>query len=281
MPVGRARQGMAKDLIFDVGLHTGKDTAFYLAKGFRVVAVEANDALVEEASRRFADEIDAGRLTIHHVAIAEREGTVDFFVNDQKDDWGTTSLAFVGRNEALGTTHTKVEVPCVPLQRIIEEHGVPYYAKIDIEGADLLCLEAFLDFEERPEYISIEATLDCFEGVFAEFAHLWVLGYRRFKIVNQAQNHTVRCPQPALEGLYIDQRFDGHMSGPFGEEAPGAWRDVESAMTRYRAILADQRRFGARGRYRRTPLHQLDRWRRRWTRREPAGWYDIHAGRAI
>jgi FkbM family methyltransferase len=271
---------MVRDLIFDVGLHTGEDTEFYLKKGFRVVAVEANDALVEEASRRFADEIDAGRLTIHHAAIAEREGTIDFFVNEQKDDWGTTSLAFVARNEALGTTHTKVEVPCVPLQRVIEEHGVPYYAKIDIEGADILCLEAFHDFWEKPEYVSIEATLDRFEGAFAEFSHLWVLGYRRFKIVNQSLHHTLRCPQPALEGLYVDQRFDGHMSGPFGEEAPGAWCDIESAFDRYLAILEDQRRFGARGRYHRTPFRQLDRVRRRWTRREPAGWYDIHAGLA-
>ena len=268
-----------RDLIFDIGLHTGKDTTFYLKKGFRVVAVEANDALVKEASQRFAGEIDAGRLTIHHAAIAEREGTVDFFVNDQKDDWGTTSLAFVERNEALGTTHTKVEVPCLPLQRIIERYGVPYYAKIDIEGADVLCLEAFLDFDERPEYLSIEATLDRFEGAFAEFSHLWVLGYRRFKIVNQALHHSVRCPLPAREGLYVDERFDGHMSGPFGEEAPGTWRDIESAWHRYREILVDQSRFGARGRYWNTPLRQLDDWWRRFTRREPAGWYDIHAGR--
>jgi FkbM family methyltransferase len=269
-----------RDLIFDIGMHTGKDTGFYLRKGFRVVAVEANDALVADASERFADEIDAGRLTIHHVAIAEHEGTIDFFVNEQKDDWGTTSHAFVARNEALGTSHTKVEVPCVPLQRIIEQHGVPYYAKIDIEGADVLCLAALLDFEERPEYVSIEATLDRFEGVLAEFSHLWVLGYRRFKIVNQALHHAVRCPQPALEGLYVDQRFDGHMSGPFGEEAPGEWRDVESAWRRYREILVDQSRFGARGRYARTPFRQIDRAWRRFTQREPAGWYDIHAGLA-
>ena len=36
-------------LIIDVGMHNGDDTAFYLAKGFEVVAVEANAALVEAA----------------------------------------------------------------------------------------------------------------------------------------------------------------------------------------------------------------------------------------
>ena len=33
---------MQSDLIIDVGMHTGKDTLFYLQKGFRVVAIEAN-----------------------------------------------------------------------------------------------------------------------------------------------------------------------------------------------------------------------------------------------
>jgi len=266
----------ANDLIFDIGMHTGEDTAFYLKKGFRVVAVEANESLVAGARERFADEIDAGRLTLYNVAIAEREGTIDFFLNHEKDDWGTTSREFVARNEKLGTRHTKVEVPCVRLQRILRECGVPYYAKIDIEGADLLCLQALLEFEERPRYVSIEASLRSFEAVFGELAHLWVLGYRRFKVVNQARNRSLRCPDPPLEGLYVDQRFDGYMSGPFGEEAPGEWRDAESTLARYRRILDEQRRSGAGGRYDAPLLRRLDRFVRRVTGREPAGWYDIH-----
>ncbi|HVN40474.1 MAG TPA: FkbM family methyltransferase [Myxococcota bacterium] len=266
----------ANDLIFDIGMHTGEDTAFYLKKGFRVVAIEANESLVAGARERFADEIDAGRLTLYNVAIAEREGTIDFFLNHEKDDWGTTSPEFVARNEKLGTRHTKVEVPCVRLQRILRECGVPYYAKIDIEGADLLCLQALLEFQERPRYVSIEASLRSFEAVLGELAHLWVLGYRRFKVVNQARNRSLRCPDPPLEGLYVDQRFDGYMSGPFGEEAPGEWRDAESTLARYRHILDEQRRFGAGGRYDTPLLRPVDRFLRRVTGREPAGWYDIH-----
>lgn len=30
------------DLIIDVGMHYGNNTAFYLKKGFRVAAIEAN-----------------------------------------------------------------------------------------------------------------------------------------------------------------------------------------------------------------------------------------------
>ena len=41
---------MTADLIYDVGMHNGADTAFYLAKGFRVVAVEANPELVQAST---------------------------------------------------------------------------------------------------------------------------------------------------------------------------------------------------------------------------------------
>ena len=33
-------------LIYDVGMHNGDDTAYYLRRGFRVVAIEPNPALV-------------------------------------------------------------------------------------------------------------------------------------------------------------------------------------------------------------------------------------------
>ncbi len=35
-------EAMNKSLIIDVGMHTGRDTEFYLKKGFEVIAIEAN-----------------------------------------------------------------------------------------------------------------------------------------------------------------------------------------------------------------------------------------------
>ena len=34
-------RGLENNLIYDVGLHKGEDSEFYLKKGFRVVAIEA------------------------------------------------------------------------------------------------------------------------------------------------------------------------------------------------------------------------------------------------
>ena len=42
------------NLIYDVGLHEGQDTAYYLWKGFRVLAVEANPELTQAAQSKFS-----------------------------------------------------------------------------------------------------------------------------------------------------------------------------------------------------------------------------------
>ena len=42
------------DLIYDVGMHRAEDTEFYLAKGFRVIAVEASPGAVRSGGRAAA-----------------------------------------------------------------------------------------------------------------------------------------------------------------------------------------------------------------------------------
>ena len=49
------------DLIYDIGAHKGDDAAFYLAKGFRVISVEAHPTHASVIRRRFSSEIEDGR----------------------------------------------------------------------------------------------------------------------------------------------------------------------------------------------------------------------------
>src|SRR4051812_16556885 len=132
---------MQKDMIIDVGMHTGKDTEFYIKKGFRVNAIEANPDLAGKVEARLAKYLADGRLRIHKVAVAEHAGTVKFWMNDQKDDWGTTSQDFLDRNLKQGTTAREITVESRKFEDILDECGTPYYLKIDIEGSDLLCLK--------------------------------------------------------------------------------------------------------------------------------------------
>jgi FkbM family methyltransferase len=264
---------MPENLIFDIGMHTGRDTEFYLMKGFKVVAVEANPQLVAAARIQFRDQIKSGQLIIFDHAIAEQEGEIDFFINNQHDDWGTISRDFAFRNERLGTQNSIIRVKCSPFRNILNQFPAPYYVKIDIEGADIFCLKDFFAIVHKPKYISIEAGLNSFDDTFTELSLLWNLGYRQFKIVNQALNKSVKCPNPSKEGQYVDYCFDATCSGPFGEEAPGEWRGIEETLMRYRKVLWESKYFGANGKLYRTPLHKLYNV----LNGTPVGWYDFHA----
>ena len=76
-------------LIYDIGMHVGQDTEFYLKKGFRVVAVEANPVLADEQRNRFENAISAGQLFLINKGIATQRGTFPFYVNDTLSEWSS------------------------------------------------------------------------------------------------------------------------------------------------------------------------------------------------
>jgi len=267
-----------EDLIFDVGFHKGEDTEFYLKKGFRVVAVEANPALYAAGIGRFKNEIDAARLTLLNVAIADSDGPIQFFVNSRVTEWGTISPDFAARNRQLGKDSKNITVQGLRFGRILREFGVPYYLKIDIEGADQLCLEALLQVGARPTHLSLESTKTSWASLVSEFARLRELGYRRFKVVSQEGVQYQQCADPPLEGSSVQHRFTRGASGAFGEEAPGDWLSEKQAIARYRRIFLEYRLFGDSGWFTERTLRRPVLWH--LVKYLPkSDWYDTHATR--
>ena len=141
---------MAKhaDLIYDVGFHHGEDTAFYLKKGFRVVAFEAHPRLAEKGRVLFADAARDGRFTMVEGAIispdewvaGKRE--VTFYVTDGLDMVGSNYQVWTDRFAKRGATTRRVSVVAVDFVNCLRTLGVPHSMKIDIEGSDRFCLES-------------------------------------------------------------------------------------------------------------------------------------------
>jgi len=216
-------------LIFDIGMHRGQDTEFYLGKGFRVVAVEANPVLAETAARRFEGEVASGTLTIEQKAISDQTGTIAFYVNEDKDDWSSLTEDFAARQ---GTRSTRVEVASVTMGQLIAQHGVPYYVKIDVEGADTTCLRQLSKTQARPAFVSFEAEIGHPEQLSEQIGLMIDMGYDRFQIVNQRLNKHTRPPEPPREGRYCRMQFDGYSSGLFGLELPDKWLSPEALRER-------------------------------------------------
>ena len=239
---------MDSHLIYDVGGHLGEDTDFYLKKGFKVVAIEANPVLAEKLRKRFQSNLSDGSLTLIDSAIAEDTGEVDFYINQSFSIWGTIRPTWAERNAALGSSSSQlIKVKASNFSDVLSEHGVPYYLKIDIEGADLLCLESLTKKADKPRFVSIESEKKSWDDLLHEFEMFEKLGYSRFKIVDQKNINRQRPPNPAVEGQYVDHTFEPGSSGLFGEELPGKWLTRNQALRRYRRIFLVYRIFGDSG----------------------------------
>jgi FkbM family methyltransferase len=227
---------VGRDLIFDLGMHIGQDTEYYLAKGFRVVAVDANAELCEQVADRLQHHVASGALTIVNCAIAEEPGEVVLY-EDEASVWSTVVGSWAARNRRLGSLQVERRVRATTTAALFAEFGVPYFLKIDIEGMDLVALRGLRSATTRPRYISIESDKVSFRNLREEFETFEELGYDSFKLVSQRDVPRQRLPHPPLEGRYVDHEFPYESSGAFGEEAPGPWLDADEAIERYRRVF--------------------------------------------
>lgn len=235
-----------RSMIFDIGMHAGEDTEFYLKKGYWVVAVDANPLLADKARERFAEAIAEGRLRIENVGIGDAPGEFDFYVSNNP--------VFSSFERDLGSRNglqEVIRVRMVTLGSLFEKYGVPYYLKVDIEGNDGVTFDALDGVAQRPRYVSVE------NGFVWMLDRLRTLGYDAFKFVNQAEVAKQTLPRPAREGREVEHRFAFGSSGAFGDEAPGEWKD-------YEAVRAEVETY----------------WGRPDRDANIHGWYDLHARHA-
>jgi FkbM family methyltransferase len=111
-------------LIYDVGMNNGDDTAYYLRRGFRVVAIEANTCFAKCAAERFRTQISSDQLRILNIGIAAEEGELPFWICETYSEWSSFDRKITSRD---GCPHHEVMVPCRRFASVLEEFGVPYY----------------------------------------------------------------------------------------------------------------------------------------------------------
>lgn len=271
-----------KNLIFDVGMHKGEDTAFYLKKGFNVVAFEADPDLAAACKNRFSDEINSGRLTLVQGAIVDtkkvKDKTISFYKNNDQSVWGTVVEKWADRNKKMGATSQIIEVQTIDFGKCLEQYGIPHYLKIDIEGMDTICLEALLPFEEKPNYISIESEKVSFEKLEYEFELFDRLGYNKYQVVNQAEITKQKEPADSKEGKNIGYSFEEGSSGIFGSDFRAPWITKQKALSKYKWIFKGYKIWGDHSKIRRWFVMRVLRvLLSTLLGSYVPGWYDTHA----
>lgn len=210
---------MDHNLIFDIGANSGDDTAYYLDKGFAVIAVEASPVLVSTLRQRFKACPSPDKLTIVNAGVFREAGIFPFYRNLENDHWSSFDAAYGTRQ---GTQYETINVPCVTINSLLERHGIPRYLKIDVEGVDRMILAELRGTDCRPAFISVE------EYGIAALQDLQSLGYEAFFFAAQ-RDKSWAAKVNEREGLAIEKIFSGYDSGPFGLDIPGPWLSFEDA----------------------------------------------------
>jgi FkbM family methyltransferase len=177
---------MQPDLIYDVGMNNGDDTAHFLNCGYRVIAIEADPRLADHAKNRFSDALTEGKLTILNVGIDVAEGLRPFWICDDNDEWSSFDPSLASRQHCR--SHA-VSVQCRRFRSILVEYGVPYYLKVDIEGRDHLCV-ADLDPADLPLFVSLELFF------LEDLLLLRDIGYNAFKCIDQVDHRQLAFEMP-------------------------------------------------------------------------------------
>ncbi len=204
-------------IVFDIGMHNGNDTDYYLAKGYSVVSVDANPLMCWMAARRFKKEIESNRLVIANLGIGPQSGHLKFFINKDISEWSSFDREIASRGHDV----EEIDVDVVAPGLLLESFGVPHYAKIDIEGLDDVAVEALIRNSIKPKYISFE------NGTLSVFERLVTAGYCRFKLVNQSKVENQSGKELSGEGMPITYEFQFGSSGPFGKDLGEDWLNAE------------------------------------------------------
>lgn len=125
------------DLIFEIGSNIGQYTLWISEKvgpGGKVIAVEPDsDNLIW--LRKNIDFNACQNVTILPVAISDKEGTLSFYHDHLTG--GRSSSLILNSKEDTPPVHEQL-VETITIQKLYQEHGIPAFVKVDVEGAESL-----------------------------------------------------------------------------------------------------------------------------------------------
>lgn len=126
-------------LIFDIGANVGDYSYVYSRLAEKLVIIEPDQKNVRILTSRFGSKKG---ISIVPAAVSDKEGTADFFMEDEGSTLNTLSDKWVdvlshAEKSRFTDVHRfgkRTRVQTITLDQLIRQYGKPDYIKIDVEG---------------------------------------------------------------------------------------------------------------------------------------------------
>jgi FkbM family methyltransferase len=175
------RQFIARaDLVFDVGAHLGSHSTLFRSLGARVVAFEPGTHCAHQLATTFAEDT---QFTLIHAGASDAEGEAILHLG-ASTQLATVDVEWMTRMNTGGRfagqwDHTEV-IRLTTLDVVIEQHGVPTFAKIDVEGHEYHVVRGL----SRPlNALSLEFASESVDTIVRCLEHLQSLAPYEYRLV--------------------------------------------------------------------------------------------------
>ena len=159
---------------YDIGANIGTCTQRLIDGGCRVLAVEPQPEMCSEMQKIFYGNEN---VTILQSAVGNKQGIGTLNINS-RNTLSTMSNQWISKSRFKESKwKTKIEVPIVTLDSLIDEYGIPDYIKIDVEGWEH---KVILGLTKKVPCISFEFVIEFHQQTINCINTLKDIGYTEF-----------------------------------------------------------------------------------------------------
>lgn len=164
------------ELVFDIGANTGNKTQWFADRNVRVIAVEPQPDCVAHLRKRFSGN---QMVTIVPKGVSDRPGVLELHISSQNNVLSTFSPEWKEGRFRNETWDKKAQIEVTTLDKLIEQFGLPRYAKIDVEGYERRVISGL---SRKIAALSFEFTSEEVEDAEWICKRLRQIGYEYFNL---------------------------------------------------------------------------------------------------
>lgn len=130
------------DIYYDVGANYGNRIEPIKNLGLKIIAVEPQDNCINYLQKKYGDTI-----TVIPYGLSNEEGTETMYISKSdvlssfSKDWIDSTIESGRFSDDQYRWEDKREIKITTLDKVILEHGLPNFLKIDVEGFELKVLQ--------------------------------------------------------------------------------------------------------------------------------------------